>query len=97
MSGRSWITTLPPFDSSSVQRFAGLAATSAGAVSATGGLGGGSGAAFAAINANARKGKAIRLLIILHSPQMPLRLSQLRHRRQTYFRPSLAATSAATS
>ena len=29
-SGRSWMTTVPPFDSSSVSRFAGSAAISAG-------------------------------------------------------------------
>src|SRR6478752_5100751 len=68
MSGRSWTTTFPPFDSSSVQRLAGSAATSAGAISDTGGLGGGNGADLAATSAKARKGNATRRLII---PMLP--------------------------
>src|SRR5687768_18509944 len=64
MSGRSWTTTLPPLDSSSVHLLAGSAATSAGTVNETGGLAGAGGACLAATNARARKGNATKRLII---------------------------------
>src|SRR5437868_10496740 len=63
MSGRSWMTTVPPLDSSSVQRLAGSAATAGGAT--TDGSALGAGADLAAIKANAARGNANRILDIV--------------------------------
>src|SRR4029453_7967220 len=61
------MTPLPPLDSSSVQRLAGSAATSAGATIETGGFTG-TGAGLAATKAIARKGKATKRLFIPKPP-----------------------------
>jgi hypothetical protein len=72
MSGRSWMTTLPPVDSSSVQRLAGSAATAAGAAIDAVGAAGATGAGLAATRATAIRGTANHaLLIMLSCPSGP--------------------------
>src|SRR5688572_13766390 len=69
-SGRSWMTTVPPFDRTSVSRLAGLAATAGGGRTLAGTAGGVAGSA--AISARAANGNVIKALrMVTHSSEMP--------------------------
>src|SRR5574338_883834 len=67
MSGRIWITTVPPFDNSRYSLFAGFAATSAGAAM-LGAAGAAAGGGAAAIRLKAMSGNANRALDTWNTP-----------------------------
>ena len=96
-SGRSWTTTLPPLDSSSVQRLAGSAATSAGAINEADGLGGGSGAGFRRNQRQTPEKATQTSFFIILTPQPPLAApTRAASAPAPALFPSLAATSSAT-
>src|SRR5687768_10252838 len=66
-SGRSWMTTAPPFESWMFSRLAGSAAISGGAIRLATGAAAGGGAGLAAIKASATKGNAISDLDMRYS------------------------------